>query len=142
MSQFSERLSSAIDASGLTKAEIARDMDIHPPALSRWLADTVPSSKHLTRLCRILNVNAQWLLTGAGPMRDGIGEEAEAYGRGAQTGDTYTNDVTVDDLQRGLVSLLETFTRLPSENARLGVLDALQTLLDQMKDAAREGRWK
>jgi transcriptional regulator with XRE-family HTH domain len=61
---FSERLSLAISRDGRTKAQIAEAVGVKPPALSRWLAGSVPDHENARDLAAALNVSVHWLLNG------------------------------------------------------------------------------
>lgn len=61
---FSERLSLAIARDGRTKAQIAESAGVKPPALSRWLAGSVPDHENAKDLATALNVSVHWLLNG------------------------------------------------------------------------------
>lgn len=68
---FSERLSLAIARDGRTKAQIAEATGVKPPALSRWLAGSVPDYENAKDLAATLNVSVHWLLNGS----DHVGTE-------------------------------------------------------------------
>lgn len=61
---FSERLSLAIARDGRTKAQIAEAAGVKPPALSRWLAGSIPDYENAKDLAGALNVSVHWLLNG------------------------------------------------------------------------------
>jgi transcriptional regulator with XRE-family HTH domain len=61
---FSERLSLAISRDGRTKAQIAESVGVKPPALSRWLAGSIPDHENAKDLAAALNVSVHWLLNG------------------------------------------------------------------------------
>ena len=61
---FSERLSLAISRDGRTKAQIAEAVGVKPPALSRWLAGSVPDHENAKDLAAALSVSVHWLLNG------------------------------------------------------------------------------
>jgi len=63
---FSSRLAEAVERDGRTKTAIAQGMNVHPPALSRWLGGVIPDPENLSKLAKALNVSVQWLLTGDG----------------------------------------------------------------------------
>ncbi|MCL4222315.1 MAG: helix-turn-helix transcriptional regulator [Phycisphaerales bacterium] len=62
-----ERLTSV--ASGKTYRSIADLTATHPETVRRYLQGQSPSVEFLAALCRTLGINADWLLTGRGPMR-------------------------------------------------------------------------
>lgn len=61
---FSERLSLAISRDGRTKAQIAEAVGVKPPALSRWLAGSLPDHENAKDLASALNVSVHWLING------------------------------------------------------------------------------
>lgn len=62
-----ERLTSV--ASGKTYRSIGDLTATHPETVRRYLQGQAPSVEFLAALCRALGINADWLLTGRGPMR-------------------------------------------------------------------------
>ena len=71
---FGDKLYSLIDKSGYTKAEICDLLEITPQALYKWVNGyNYPEVSHLIRLCRLLNVSADYLLST---------QETEDYERG------------------------------------------------------------
>ena len=62
-----ERLSSV--ASGKTYKAIGDLTDTHPETVRRYLQGQSPSVEFLGALCAALGVNADWLLTGRGPVK-------------------------------------------------------------------------
>lgn len=62
-----ERLTSV--ASGKTYRSIGDLTATHPETVRRYLQGQSPSVEFLAALCRALGINADWLLTGRGPMR-------------------------------------------------------------------------
>jgi len=75
---FSERLSLAISRDGRTKAQIAEAVGVKPPALSRWLAGSMPDHENARELAAALNVNAHWLINGD-DKNGGTREEQSRY---------------------------------------------------------------
>ncbi len=63
---FSERLSLSISRDGRTKAQIAEAVGVKPPALSRWLAGSLPDHENARELAAALNVDVHWLINGDG----------------------------------------------------------------------------
>jgi transcriptional regulator with XRE-family HTH domain len=54
---------------GKTYRWIARVTGAHPETVRRYMQGQSPSVEFVTALCAQLKINAQWLLTGEGPMR-------------------------------------------------------------------------
>lgn len=65
---FSLRLETAIAQSGEKKADIAKDVGVHPVSLSRYLKGRVPEHHTVYDLADRLRVSRSWLLDGIGPM--------------------------------------------------------------------------
>ncbi len=63
MDIFAERLTQIIDETGLSRAEVCRILDIHPPTLSKYLhGKSGMSLETLKKVCKTFNVSANWLL--------------------------------------------------------------------------------
>lgn len=62
-----ERLSFV--ASGRTYRSLSELTQTHPETVRRYLQGQSPSVEFLAALCRALGINADWLLTGRGPVR-------------------------------------------------------------------------
>ncbi len=75
---FSERLSLAISRDGRTKSQIAEAAGVKPPALSRWLAGSLPDHENARDLAATLNVSVNWLLNGEDNRN---GSASAAWGR-------------------------------------------------------------
>jgi transcriptional regulator with XRE-family HTH domain len=67
METFSQRLTKAIERSGLTRPEFAAKTGVGTSALAKWLAGKlVPKSEQLLSLANTSGVTMEWLLTGQG----------------------------------------------------------------------------
>ena len=66
MSGLHERLESA--TKGRTYRALGDATGIHPETVRRYMQGQAPSVEFVTALCAALELNAQWLLTGEGPM--------------------------------------------------------------------------
>lgn len=62
-----DRLSSV--ASGSTYRALGEMTNTHPETVRRYMQGQSPSVEFLGALCRTLEINADWLLTGRGPQR-------------------------------------------------------------------------
>lgn len=59
-----------------SQAELARLASIQPNTLTRWIQGvTTPRKNDLDAVCRILRVEAEWLLFGTGPKAAAIAAE-------------------------------------------------------------------
>lgn len=65
METFGQRLMIAMDKEGVNQSELAKLIGISQPSV-QYLCKTGSGSKHLTKIAKALNVNADWLATGAG----------------------------------------------------------------------------
>ena len=59
---FSERLRDALKSSHKTNKQVAKESEIHPVSLSKYLSGRIPNSTILSRLANTLNVTVDWLL--------------------------------------------------------------------------------
>lgn len=71
---FSERLRFTRELRGLTQAQLARACKLSQSAIANYEAGTRNLPRDIFRLAEILQVNAQWLYEGSGP----ISHEAQA----------------------------------------------------------------
>ncbi len=61
---FARRLRSAVDATKLPHAEIAKQAGMPRQVLANMLAGSAPGHRHAPNLARTLNVSFEWLMTG------------------------------------------------------------------------------
>lgn len=68
---LSERIKLAMDQAKMSQVDLARACGIKPPSVNGWLSGKAKflRGENLLRAARALNVNQDWLATGAGPMR-------------------------------------------------------------------------
>ncbi len=72
MKKFCELLKELRKAIGTTNIALAETGDITPQTITSYLADkSLPSHKTLAGWVKAYGINAQWLLTGEGPMFTG-----------------------------------------------------------------------
>lgn len=71
MPQLSERIRAAREQKEMTKAVVARSLGVNPSAVAQWEMEngTSPSSAHLAKLAKLLDVAYEWLATGRGAAR-------------------------------------------------------------------------
>jgi transcriptional regulator with XRE-family HTH domain len=112
-SNFSSRLADVIFKDGRTKKRIAEVAGVHPSALSRWLAGSVPDRENLGRLARSLQVDVNFLL-GDDSLRQecAVREEPAAYGDAAKI------KLTVEDIARLLHYDLDAIVRSSGDEQR------------------------
>lgn len=68
MKHFSERLRHARQQRGLSQAELARLCNLSQSAISNYESGTRRDAREILDLAKALNVSAQWLKSGLGPM--------------------------------------------------------------------------
>lgn len=68
---LSERIKIAMEAAGLSQSDLARACGVKPPSVHGWLSGKAKflRGENLLQAARALNVNQDWLATGAGPMQ-------------------------------------------------------------------------
>lgn len=83
--RFARRLSEALAAAGIPdergrKVTTAKLIGVTAEAVRKWLdAETMPETKRIPGMARMLGVNGEWLLTGTGPMRPETDGEGIPY---------------------------------------------------------------
>ncbi len=74
---FDKKLRAALDAAGMSRAELARRLGVGVPEVSRWLAGvSAPDVYQFQRIAQVLGLSYEWLLDD-GP---GAAEIAERLG--------------------------------------------------------------
>lgn len=77
MNTIGERLSFAIKKRGVKQVDLAKKINIAPASLSQFNSGArKPSDRTIADICRVLNINEQWLRTGEGEMEQ---ETPESY---------------------------------------------------------------
>lgn len=117
MSSIAERIVQARKSNGLSQELLAERMHISRGACGHWeRGKALPSTDHLTKLAKILNVRVDWLISGQGDMNPSIQvEESSTTYYSSNIGDEETNEVA------------ERFYRL-SKKKRQIILDLLREL--------------
>lgn len=67
--EFSSRLRSALEASGLSQQALARRISTSQGTIQGWLNGSMPRKRIQSELATALNVNAHWLITGEGSLQ-------------------------------------------------------------------------
>lgn len=67
LSSLHERIQAVVGS--LTYRALAESTGQHPETVRRYMQGQAPSAEFLSALCFKFDVNAQWLLTGQGPVR-------------------------------------------------------------------------
>ncbi len=65
---FATRLKEAMEARGLSQAELARAININPAAIQYLLSNDAKSSRFTFEMANALEINTNWLATGQGEM--------------------------------------------------------------------------
>ena len=63
---FSERLQRAIAMSGLSRAEIALELNVSRQAIGSWIKEGTMHRQRIAPFCDACRVDVRWLLTGEG----------------------------------------------------------------------------
>lgn len=72
------RISEVVRISGLTKTDFAKKLGISQPFLSQLCAGTkIPSDRTISDICRIFDIQEDWLRHGLEPMRAAKSKEEE-----------------------------------------------------------------
>ena len=79
MNTLADRLTIAIDAAGITKAELARRVGISAPSVNGWFTGKAKflRGENLLAAARALDVDQDWLASGKGAMQRHVVSEAE-----------------------------------------------------------------
>ncbi|CAA2107698.1 LexA family transcriptional regulator [Variovorax paradoxus] len=74
---LSDRLKKAMDAAGISQAELARACGVKPPSVNGWLSGKAKflRGENLLSAAKALNVSQQWLANGIGPMHASSDEQ-------------------------------------------------------------------
>ena len=63
---FSDRLKRAIAVSGLSRTEIADELNVTRQAIGNWLQEGTMHRSRIVPFCDLCRVDVRWLLTGEG----------------------------------------------------------------------------
>lgn len=75
---FGDRLKDAVKSSPYTQRDLAGVLDVREATVSDWANDKyLPAGEHLVRLPDLLDVDAEWLLTGRGEKKRRRPEDSE-----------------------------------------------------------------
>src|SRR4051812_34398641 len=66
MSTFGDRLGRILAEKGLTQDQLAKQLFVSAPTVSRWLDGAIPRRHTLSRLQQRLGISIDWLLHGRG----------------------------------------------------------------------------
>lgn len=78
--QFSERMKVLVN-DHKNPGHLAKLLEVSDRTIRKWMSGTEPARNYLERLSERLNVNAEWLVTGQGPMYRCDTDSSEAYTR-------------------------------------------------------------
>ncbi|MEO1008197.1 MAG: helix-turn-helix domain-containing protein [Planctomycetota bacterium] len=132
-----------------TNRRIADLTNTSPETVRRYLAGHAPSVDFIARLCGVLGLNVDWLLTGRGPMR--VAEMGPDALRRANPTDLLTRvasaieqlDDRVDRLERyaqGLEVMLRTGPKQPRRAETAAAATATSVEAKPISDAAVKGQ--
>lgn len=78
MTSFAERIIIILKNYNLKKIEFANTIKVNPSYISKILKENIiPSGRVIDSICRIYNINEEWLRTGEGPMLLDLSKEDE-----------------------------------------------------------------
>lgn len=118
-SPLHERLLAAIG--DRTYRAIASETGHNPETVRRYMQGQAPSAEFLSRICECFDVNAHWLMTGAGPMRQ---SDSDAH---------VLRDATPGEL---LAAIADTLEKLLERVDRLEIF--VQTLETRLRAAPND----
>jgi len=76
MKTWNQRLASVLAESGMKKSALAAELNVSAPTVQAWVGapGVAPAvnitGENLLKICRLFQVNAEWLIFGRGPKRD------------------------------------------------------------------------
>ncbi|GAB2938068.1 XRE family transcriptional regulator [Hafnia psychrotolerans] len=71
MNTFADRLNEALRSAGMSQGQLAEIVGVSQPAIQKLTSGKAQSSRKILEISKALNVRAEWLSTGAEPMREG-----------------------------------------------------------------------
>jgi transcriptional regulator with XRE-family HTH domain len=118
METFSDRLTSVIENSGLSRPEFAKRSEVGTSALAKWLAGKLtPKSDQLMRLAKTGGVAMEWLLTGSDAAAvSHTGGRPPIYNPGMSA---RSSIIKSTDLEREAAELRKMGTRLKGQSESL-----------------------
>lgn len=124
METLGKRVKKVIVYHGATMTSFAKELNISQSMVSKICADkAVPSDRTISDICRIFNVNKDWLLYGTGDMVDVQSLETEL----AESFNKENNQTLSDEVKRGLISM---FANTPPAAWSL-IVDHIKNLADE-----------
>lgn len=73
MKKWNDRLKKAFDESDFNKTRFAKAVGVSGPTVTDWMAGEIKNLKaeSAQKICKVLNIRAEYLIDGKGPMRPG-----------------------------------------------------------------------
>lgn len=103
METLGKRIKRIINYNGSTMTQFAKELNISQSMVSKICSDkAVPSDRTISDICRIYNINKEWLLQGIGEMADKQSLEDEL----ADSFNTHGSSSLSNELKRATISLL------------------------------------
>lgn len=118
MDDFKDRLVQAMQSKVISRYKLAKECGISPSTVTNWITgDTTPDRSKITLVSRFLEVNEEWLLTGAGQPQDYpeetlTDEEVEQYRNEWNVG--MASEIAGDED----VQLISRISKLPPEKVK------------------------
>jgi transcriptional regulator with XRE-family HTH domain len=129
MSEINDRIAAVVTATGLSKTDFGKAINVTPAYISKLAKKGTPSDSTIADICREFRVNETWLRTGEGEMFKPI-PRTDAIA-------TFMTDLLKDEedsFRRRLIEAMAYWTEEDWEDmARLAKKLALETTQDEKK---------
>ncbi len=128
---FSDRFELALRTRSLSKADVARQINVSAPTVSRWKGKHIPSPSVMESLCKVLGVRKEWLIAGTEPMEPTSQIQGEPwppgfdYEQAVKDGEEYLakQDMAMKDLDTfpmtSLIALARAVSQAPDKDTLL-----------------------
>lgn len=153
MDTIGTRLRHAMDQKGYSVDDLVRRRVMSRAGVYQWMSDTVKPDKvraaTVTKVCRVLGINRDWLLHGRGPMADSATDQdaAEAQAEALKTlqQDVHALRLTLSAMAAVMVShrpaeaadLVKALKKLPEDYSQKGLAKALAEVLEPAVERRR-----
>lgn len=129
MSTLNDRIQSVVTFTGLSKTGFGKEINLSQSMVSKLCSGAAtPSDRTISDICRVFNVNEEWLLTGEGEMIDYSGKESEIRAIFAQVA-----SLNLEECER----LIKALARVP-DHMLPSLADRFEQLVDEYKATLTE----
>ena len=129
MSTLNDRIQSVVTFTGLSKTGFGKEINLSQSMVSKLCSGAAtPSDRTISDICRVFNVNEEWLLTGEGEMIDYSGKESEIRATFAQVA-----SLNLETWE----SFIKALARVPDHMLPL-VVDQVEQWVDEYKATLTE----